>query len=161
MSRMFLNAVDKTNKIIEYALAICLAIMSISIFWQVFSRYVVGNSTSWSEELARLLMIFIVLLGSAVALRRGQMLSVEVLSEVLVGEKKKRFIGIFVNAISLIFYFVLLIYGYQLTDRVSGQTLPGLGISMYWLYLALPVGGFFLIVNAIANIVENIKEVKK
>ncbi|MGO4890552.1 TRAP transporter small permease [Anaerobacillus sp. MEB173] len=155
-----LNIVDKTNKIIEYMLALFLAIMSCAIFWQVFSRYIVGSSTSWSEELARVLMVFIVLLGSAVALRKGQMLSVEVLSE-LIDDTKKRYLSIVVNAFSIIFYFVLFYYGYLLAEKVSGQTLPGLGISIFWLYVALPAGGFFLIVNAVANILENIKEVKK
>lgn len=155
---MYITTVDKINKVLEYILGLFLAVMSASIFWQVFSRYVVGNSISWSEELARILMVYIVIIGSALALRRGQLLSVEVLPEVL-QQKSRRMLKIIVNVVSLLFYAVLFTYGQTLAENVSGQTLPGLGISMYWFYIALSIGGFFLIINNIANILEGLREV--
>ncbi|PTL38371.1 TRAP transporter small permease [Alkalicoccus saliphilus] len=159
ISEYYIKVVDNINNVVGYVLAAFLAIMSITIFWQVFSRYLIGTSIPWSEELARILMLYIVLLGSALALRKGQLLAVEVLPEILQKKNKSR-LKLFVNLLSLFFYFILLYYGFTLAESVSGQRLPGLGISMFWFYFALSLGGFFLVINAVANILEDAKEVR-
>ncbi|TQR18773.1 TRAP transporter small permease [Psychrobacillus soli] len=154
------NAMDRLNKVIGYVLALFLSVMVAVIFYQVFSRFVMGSSTSWSEELARILMLYIILLGAAIAIRRGQLLAVEVLPDILKGNAKRN-LSIITNVFSALFCAILVFYGYGLALNVSSQTLPGLGVSMFWMYFALPFGGLLILVNAVFNIWSIIREVKK
>ncbi|GIO20353.1 sialic acid TRAP transporter small permease protein SiaQ [Oceanobacillus oncorhynchi subsp. incaldanensis] len=152
----FMFLLNTCNRIVEVFLAIALSVMSLAIFYQVFSRYVMGSATSWSEELARTLMIYIVLLGSALALKRGEMLSVDLISEML-KKKSNKILQIIVNSLSIIFYIILVIFGFEMAERVGGQSMQGLGISMYWFYFSIPLGGVFLTLNSLGNIIELIR----
>ncbi|PIC73381.1 TRAP transporter small permease [Sporosarcina sp. P17b] len=154
------NAMEKLNKFIGYVLALFLSVMVIVIFYQVFSRFVMGSSTSWSEELARILMVYIILMGSAIALGRGQLLAIEVLPDILKGNAKLM-LSIITNGFSAIFCVILVFYGYGLALNVADQTLPGLGVSMFWMYFAMPFGGLLILMNAGFNIWGILREVKK
>jgi TRAP-type C4-dicarboxylate transport system permease small subunit len=108
------------------------------------SRYLFGTQASWSEELARLLMVWLALLGSALVCREEKHLGLDVVVCAWPDELQ-RFARLFGYA--AIFAFALLILGWggwQLVDQRfdSGQALPALGVSRAWFYLALPVSGF-------------------
>ncbi|MDT8858929.1 TRAP transporter small permease [Alkalihalobacillus sp. MEB130] len=144
----YVGAVDFINRMVGYVLALMLSLMSIFICWQVFARKVIGSSLSWSEEVSRFLMVWVVLLGAAYALKRGELIAVEILPEYL-SDKGKKIIFLIVSLISLVFYVVLMFFGWQITQSVAVQIAPGTGISMFWVYLSLPVGGALLILNTL------------
>jgi TRAP-type C4-dicarboxylate transport system permease small subunit len=150
---MYIRAIDKMNKFFGYALAFIIALMTIIIFWQVIARYVVGSSLAWSEELSRFLMILMILIGSSLALRDNQLISVEILPEILRGKAKKWLI-ILVHSISTFFYIILMIYGLKVAQSFSNQIAPGTGISMFFIYLSLPIGGLLLLLNTLSCIFE-------
>lgn len=154
------NIVTNINKLLGYIIALFLTVMVVAIFYQVFSRFVVGQATAWSEELARLLMIYVVLFGAAIALRKGELLSVDILPELLKKQGKRK-LSIIVNLFSVFFSVILVYYGFILALKVTVQTLPGLKISMFWMYLALPLGGLFMLINAIFNLWSPAQEVEK
>jgi len=149
----YINFIDILNKFFGFTLAFVMAIMSILIFWQVLARYVLGSSLAWSEELSRFLMIFLVLIGSSLALRQGGLLTVEVVPELVSGNLRK-WIKIATHLISIIFYIILTIFGWKLAQLFANQIAPGTGISMFWIYLSLPIGGFLLFLNSISCIFE-------
>lgn len=160
ISLKYIKLIDFLNKIFGYALAISMAFMSVIIFWQVFSRYVMGSSLAWSEELSRFLMIFMVTIGSALALRDGKLIAVEIIPEILKGKVKKILI-ILVHLISIVFYIILMIYGLKVADSFGNQIAPGTHISMYFIYLSLPIGGLLLLLNSITCILEQFIEGKE
>ena len=59
---------DKLNRILEIVLVTLLGIMVINVSWQVFSRYVLANPSSFTDELARYLMIWLGVMGTAYVL---------------------------------------------------------------------------------------------
>lgn len=148
------------NKLIGWTVALLLAIMSLLIFWQVFSRTLVGTSLTWSEELSRFIMIWIVLLGSCVALLKNEHIVVNVLAN-YVSEKTKKSIDIFIYLISIVFFIVLVIYGWDLGQASVSQKAPSTGISMFWAYLSIPVGAVLLILNSISLILERLFYIQK
>lgn len=53
------------NKVIEALLAVIFGLLVIDVVWQVVSRYVVGQSSSFTEEFARFSLIWLTVLGAA------------------------------------------------------------------------------------------------
>lgn len=153
LSRRYIYFIDMLNKFFGYALILIMSVMTIIIFWQVIARYVVGSSLAWSEELSRFLMIYMVLIGSSIALRNNDLIAVEILPEVLKGKAKKALV-VLTHLISMVFYVVLIVYGLSVADSFGNQIAPGLGISMYFIYLSMPIGGVLLLLNSITCIIE-------
>jgi TRAP-type C4-dicarboxylate transport system permease small subunit len=157
-----LKGIDRVNKFLVYVVAIILIVMSIVISFQVFSRFTLSNSLEWSEELSRYLMIWLVFLGTAVALRKKSLIGVEALSERL-GFKKERALKTVVHIVSIIFFGILIFKGFEMLGHVANQKSPAMKIPMTYPYAAIPVGAFFMVMNSIAVLIEyyTVKEEEK
>lgn len=157
---LYIRTIDMLNKFFGYALAFIMAFMTIIIFWQVIARYVVGSSLAWSEELSRFLMIFMIMIGASLALRENQLISVEVVPEMLRGRVKK-WLTVIVHLISIFFYTIIIMFGWKVAQSFGNQIAPGTGISMFFIYLSLPLGGVLLLMNSITCILEEFIEKKE
>ncbi|MEJ8543869.1 TRAP transporter small permease [Brevibacillus borstelensis] len=151
--QQYTRFVDFLNMVCGWCLAAIIAVMSILIFWQVVARYAIGSSLAWSEELSRFLMIFMVLIGAAVALGKGSLIAVEIVPE-MARESLKKWIKTATHLLSIVFYAILIVYGWKLAQNFSGQIAPGTGISMFWIYLSLPMGGLLLLLNSLSGVIK-------
>lgn len=158
--RTVVRAVDGINWIVGWFLAALLLIMSALISWQVFARYVMGNSLSFSEEVSRFSMVWMAMLGAAFAYRQGSLISVDLLSS-MSGPKSQRALSIAIALASVAFAWVLLDQGWAITERVARQTAPSTRVSMAWLYGAMPAGAALIGLNALAIIAEDLSGGRK
>ena len=85
----FIGFINKLNLWIFNGLAILFGLVTILTIYQVFARYVLNNPIVWSEEIVRYSMIWIVMLGTAVALRQGLLVSVEIILHIVPRKVKK------------------------------------------------------------------------
>lgn len=152
--RQTLKAIDTLNKLVGIAVAMILGVMSILIIMQIICR-IAGYPLAWSEELARYLMIYLVFLGSSLALRHHRLVAIELLPELL-SETNRKVVRITVMGICIAFFILLLVQGIDILNRVSVQSSAALGLSMSIPYAAIPIGALLLIINAIAVILETI-----
>ncbi len=108
--------------------------------FQVLTRFVLHQPASWTEALTRVLLVWMVCLGAALAVRAGALVAFDVLRNIGGGRFGKFFqlVGL---AFSVLFFAMLAWTGYEIADRVRFQNLAGLEISIAWSYAALPVGG--------------------
>ncbi len=116
------------------------ALMATFTCYQVFMRFVLGQPSTWSEVLVRSIMIWTVYLAAAAAFREGAMIAAEVLVRA-VPRQLGRALQIFSGALALLFLVILVWTGIDMVMRTQSQTLAGLEIPIFWIYLALPVGG--------------------
>ncbi|MDF2788651.1 MAG: C4-dicarboxylate transport system permease small protein [Neobacillus sp.] len=151
--QQIVKMVDSLNKAVGVILSVMLGVMSILIILQVISRFVISFPLTWSEELSRYLMIYIVFAGASLAMRHNQLISIELLPE-LISAKKRKFVIIIVATLSMVFFGLLFFQGLNMLEHVSAQTSPGLGISMAYAYAALPIGSLLLALNALALMIE-------
>lgn len=151
---LLIRGVDNINRVVGWVLAALMAIMTVLISWQVFARYVMGNSLTFSEEVSRFSMVWLTMLGAAYAYRHGSLIAVELLSD-SAGPRLQRALRLSITVASCLFAWVLLREGLSITERVSGQTAPSLRISMAWLYAAVPAGALLILVNAGAIVAES------
>jgi TRAP-type C4-dicarboxylate transport system permease small subunit len=142
-----LKCLSRMNAALSGALKVLLVvvflILVVDVIWGVGSRYLFGTQTSWSEELARLLMVWLALLGAALAARENRHLGLDVLVRSW-PDDIRRLATLFITLLTILFAGWIMAWGgIELVEQrfASGQTLPALGISRGWFYLALPVSG--------------------
>jgi TRAP-type C4-dicarboxylate transport system permease small subunit len=155
---MFAKIKKVFDGFLEILLTVVMTILVLDVVWQVFTRYILKDPSSWTEELATFLMIWVGMLGASVALYRGAHLGIDY----FVGKfsaRKKLYTEIFVFVcIGLFSLLVMLIGGVGLVNRTFalGQVSPAMKIRMGYVYLALPVSGFFLVMYSIELLIERV-----
>ena len=131
------------------ACALLVSVCGLGLY-QVVTRFVLSQPSSWTEELTRRLLIWMVALGCAAAFRQGALVSVDLLYNSTRGAAR-RGLHAFIALVSLAFLGVLLWFGADIAWRIRHQTFSSLDLSIAWAYAALPVGALFSIVAVIAN----------
>jgi C4-dicarboxylate transporter DctQ subunit len=121
--------------------------------YQVLTRFVLHQPSTWSEALTRTLLIWMVCIGVALAVRVGALVAFDVLRNIA-GGRFAKFFQLLGLGFSVFFFGLLTYYGYQITERVRFQNLAGLEISIAWSYAALPVGGVLSTIAAILSFVR-------
>src|SRR5699024_3233180 len=153
--KVYINFIDTLNTSLRYIVSTLFIIMVSLVFLQVLTRFVVNYPISWTVEISRYLMIYIIFLGSALLVRKRAHIAVDFLLEI-VKSKAKSILDMIVLIVSIIFFAILLVFGTQLTFIVIGQTTPNLQFSMAWDYAAVPIGGLLMFLNALAVLFEKI-----
>ena len=119
--------------------------------WQIVTRFIIERPAEWTEVLIRFSLIWMVFLGIPMAFRIGAMVSVDVLYR-WSGARLRRFLDTMVAVAALLLIGVIVVVGWRYAQRGSVQSVIGLeDVSMFWAYLALPVGGVFSVVAIIGN----------
>ncbi|MHA7819856.1 MAG: TRAP transporter small permease [Erythrobacter sp.] len=125
--------------------------MTAVIGWQVFGRFVLGSSPSWTEQTALVLMIWYVFLAAAAGVWERFHIRIEILEGRLEPASVRR-LRIAIHAVIAIFGLVLLVYGAQLTWLVRDHVIPSLGISRAFAYLPIPFAGLLATIFSIGRI---------
>ncbi|MGD9808763.1 MAG: TRAP transporter small permease [Deferribacterales bacterium] len=143
----------------EAVLVVLLSAMSIIIGVQIFMRYVVQESLTWSEELARYLFIWVSYIGVSYAVKRHAHIRVEA-AVMFMPPKVKKYVYIFSNVIFLVFALMVVKEGFILSMKIFnfGQSSPAMGIPMGYVYLAPAVGFLLVFIRLIQSLIKNIKE---
>lgn len=135
--------VAAVESVLDKILLLIFTVMVVAIVWQVFARYVLLRPTVWSEELARYLMVWTTMLGSALVVRRGGHVAVTVFVELLPA-RVQHAIGFFRDALTILMAGYLAYCGYGFALAGARRTSSGLGIPMTYPYAAIFIGGLFL-----------------
>ncbi len=143
----------RLGALLETIVAVTLGAMAALVIYQVAARYGLGRPPSWTEELARYLQVWLVLLAAPVCLERGLHLAVDYVTPRLPATPR-RIVRTGVLLLILVFSTLLLVYGVRLLRVAAVQVSPALGISMVWPYLALPVSGALLALESIVLIAK-------
>lgn len=159
---MFGKIKEVMDKALELLLMISVAALVLDVLWQVFTRKVMGDPSQWTEELAIFLLIWVSLLGAAVALGRGAHLGIDYFVEKL--SIRNRFLTeIFVFVIVFWFSAYVMVYGgldLVLSTLEMDQRSPVWNIPMGYVYLAVPISGVFMVMYSLIGVVERTKELK-
>ena len=130
-------------------------VMTVMIFLQVIYRYVLGESLSFSEELARYMFIWSVAMGSALALRTRSHIGVEILVERLPASMAKP-AKVLACVLSLVFYGMLIWYGFEMVGETMDQESAALELPMGYVYLAVPLSAIVLFICEIKNVLDDL-----
>jgi TRAP-type C4-dicarboxylate transport system permease small subunit len=140
------------SRISLYVAGIGLVAMTLIVFWQIFVRFVLGWSNSWTEVTAILVMSWFIFLGAAAGVRENSHLGFDVLLYVLPNGSKK-VLRTISDVVVLAFAIGMIIYGWSLVQLQWRERLPSLGISGAFRYLPLFAGGILIALFSIERIV--------
>jgi len=148
-------------------LAICLLmLMAFVSFFQVVTRFVFEQPSTWSEVTSRTMNIWMIYLGLIVACRYGLLMAVDTLISHLHGRAKIILLAL-ISTISIVLFIIVAWYGMEMAFRVRFQALAGLRnpfsgntVSISWMYAALPIGALLSAVAVLAHLLDGIAQVK-
>jgi TRAP-type C4-dicarboxylate transport system permease small subunit len=119
----------------------------VAAFYQVVSRYVFGRTPAWTEEAARYLAIWVVLLTSALAIEFRGHIAVDLILARL--PRRLRLLTTSVGWAGILLFLVVFVYqSFQLLGVAWGQVTPGLGIPMVYIYSILPLAGTCMLISS-------------
>ena len=149
------------TKILAKVLIILMAAIVIDVSWQIFTRFILQDPSSFTEELAGFLLIWIGLLGASYALYTKAHLGIDVLMQ-KISDEKRHLAEIGIYSLVLLFAFFIPFYGgvnlVNITFSLK-QISPAMGIPMGYVYLVLPVTGVMMMYYSIVFMVTALKKV--
>ncbi|MBI5579746.1 MAG: TRAP transporter small permease [Deltaproteobacteria bacterium] len=147
---------DILNKCIRVATIAILSVITVMVSVEVVLRYLFGTSLYITEEFTRYSLVWMVFLGSSFAIRENSHFRMEIFVDRFRGRTISGF-NLAAQLLLGIFLVFLIVEGIVALSFQFEQIIPTLNISMFWFYLALPVGGALMILNLLPKIWENIQ----
>ncbi|MBN2600543.1 MAG: TRAP transporter small permease [Candidatus Marinimicrobia bacterium] len=138
---------------------ILILLMAASVFnvlWQVFTRFILKHPSSYTEELARFLLIWIGMLGAGWASGQKMHLAIDYFT-LKFKPAFQRYFGLFIQAIIFLFaFFVMIIGGLRLVSitLALNQTSAALQIKLAYVYMVLPISGIIIMFYALVSFID-------
>ncbi len=150
---------QKVNRILEIVLIFLTSILVLDVLWQVFSRYVLSSPSSFTDELAGYLLIWVSLLGAAYVAGRREHLAIDIMLQ-RSGPARQRILRIIIQSVILGFSFTVLVIGGSwlvYTRFYLGVTSAALQIPLGYVYIVLPASGLLIVFYSIGHLRDAIK----
>lgn len=148
------------DSLLKMALVVLMITLVLSTTWQVVSRYLLGDPSSWTEELARFALIWSGLLGAVYAYRTHAHIGIDLLAGKLAAGNRK-VLDIFITLSVIVFaLFVIVVGGANLVlvTVLLEQTSAALGWQMAWVYSILPISGMWIIWYALVDLIARVRD---
>ena len=152
---------QKIDKITEGGLVVLMSLLVLDVLWQVASRYILRSPSSFTDELARYLLIWVALIGAAYVTGKNMHLAIDILPGKLEGAKAvllHRFIYLLILVFALL---VMVVGGIRLVyiSFALGQLAATLQVSLAYVYISLPVSGLLICFYCIHELIKGRAEV--
>ncbi|NPA36138.1 MAG: TRAP transporter small permease [Chlorobi bacterium] len=146
----------KIDKILEYVLIVFMSILVIDVLWQVLSRYVLSSPSSFTDELAGFLLIWVGLLGAAYAAGKQGHLAIDLVVQRSRPEVQKR-LNIAINIVIALFALLVMITGGSwlvATRFMFNVNSAALHLPLGYVYIVLPLSGLLILYYSILFIIK-------
>lgn len=142
------------NQILNVLAGVSFLAMVALTCWQVFTRYILQNPSSWSEELVSYLFAWMALLGSSIVVGERGHMNIPILVDKM-GPAAKKALSIVAEVIACLFAGIILVFGgVQITNLAMGQMTSSLGVPIGVFYVVLPLCGVLNMLFTLLNILE-------
>lgn len=143
---LFTRVVDKINLWAKWACIVSSGAVFLLAIAQILFRYVFKISAPWTEEAARYLMIWMALLAAGLAFKNGEHFNIDFLTNRM-KPRHQVSLSLWMSLIAGLFILSIILWGIPFAKLGFFTTSPGLQISMFLPYLAVPVGGALMLLN--------------
>jgi TRAP-type C4-dicarboxylate transport system permease small subunit len=145
---------NKVSKILEWIMIVIFALLVLDVLFQVFSRYVLGESFTWTEEFARFALIWMTILGAAYLNGKKEHLSMDFLYQKFSSSNQKK-VAILIEVLIFLFALVVMVIGglnLVYTTLHLEQLSGTLRIPLGYVYAIMPFSGFLIMCFSVYHI---------
>lgn len=157
----------RIRRLIDQFLAVSLIVLVgvavINVLWQVITRWILADPSSYTEELARYLLIWIGVLGSAYAAGKKMHLAIDLLPNHLEG-RGRHILEIVIESMILLFAIsVMVVGGVRLMALAftMGQVSAAMGVPLGYVYIVIPLSGALIAFYSVDSIVGRIQALRQ
>jgi len=139
--------------------AVCLVLMVVlcaDVFLGVFSRYVLVSTFTWYDEIARGCFTWLVFLGAAVGVKQHAHFRLHLLVAKL-SPRAQQAAEVFGFLMVIVLGLVLIQQGWALVELGQFQQTPVMGLSKFWIYVAIPVGGALMLLYTLPPLFRSLR----
>lgn len=156
------NIKPKVDVILKWILVFIMAAMTINVLWQVFTRFIMQDPSSYTEELARYMLIWIGILGASYVAGQKMHLAIDLLSTKLNAVNKSYLEIVIQLSIFLFSFFVMVIGGIRLVQitLTLNQISAALQIPLGYVYTVVPISGALMMFYSLTFIIEELSKKK-
>lgn len=148
------------DKLLELICSAIFVVMIATVLYQIFTRTVLNNPNTMTEELVRFGLVWLAMLATAYVVGKRSHLAVTILSDNL-KPANRRMLEVFVQVLFLVFAGLIMVYGgWKAMSVTMGQIPPSLSVPMGYVYLAVPVSGFIMFVYSLLNLMQGKTEIE-
>ena len=147
-------------RILDGALAVMVGLLVLDVLLGVASRYLWGAQVKWTEELATLLLVYVSIFGIAAAFDRSAHLGIDALTSHFDAKTRKQ-LALSAHVVTLAFVVIVFeIGGWMLVRQavVNWNVLPALQVSDVVMFLPLPLGGLFVLLSELRNLLADARK---
>ena len=144
---------DYLAKALRWLLVLEMVGLVICVSTQVFSRYVLGASVPWTEELARYVLVYLTFTGTALAAHENSHIRVDFVVEAL-PRALRRPLYLLSDLLMCVAAAILLYYGWRFAYLAKNTVSPAIDQSMAWVYAAMPCAGLLMLVYGLRRLFE-------
>lgn len=141
---------------VKYLVGVLLAAMVAIVFWNVVSRYFLGASIAWSEEISRFMLIWIVFLGAGLAYVKDEHLALDILIKA-VPKKVAQVMQVIADLGVLYAIYIIVVGGYNLTMQSWDWLTPAAAVPYAYVYLVIPMAGAAMLIMTSYKLIVHIK----
>lgn len=147
---------ERVDKTLAITLVIIMALMVLNVLWQVCSRFLLGSPSSFTDELARFLLIWIGILGAAYVSGKNMHVAINVLPTKFSKQTQYRLKSVVRILVASFCLLVLVIGGSRLVyiTHVLEQYSPALQLPLSVVYIVIPISGLLIIYYQISDVLK-------
>lgn len=146
----------KLNRVLEVFLVFLMSILVVDVLWQVFSRYLLSSPSSFTDELAGFLLIWVGVLGAAYVAGRQEHLAIDILLQKSPPARRKK-IQYFIHVVIFLFSLSVMVVGgviLMYTRFVLQVKSAALQLPLGYVYIILPISGLIIMYYEVIHILE-------
>ena len=144
------------NKVLEIFLVILMSVLVLDVLWQVISRYLLTSPSSFTDELAGFLLIWVGVLGAAYVAGRQEHLAIDILIQ-RSSPARQRSLGLIIHALILLFALgVMVVGGASLVYSrfILDVKSAALQLPLAYVYSVLPISGAIIVYYEILHMID-------
>jgi TRAP-type C4-dicarboxylate transport system permease small subunit len=155
--KLITDLVNKLDPVLRVILAVMMAALVVDVTWQVLTRFILPQPSSFTEEVARFLLIWVSLLGGAYAYREQSHLGFNLLVRNMSLKNQVRIHKFSCVLVAIFAILVLIIGGSNLVylTWLLGQHSPVLDVPMAFIYTVIPASGLLFLLYSLHFFLQN------
>ena len=142
--------ITSVRKLVKLIIMIMFGLLVLVVFAQVIARFVFNDPFRWSEELARYLQIWMIILTSSICIRKGTHIAIDYATHALPFIYRK-LLKLVLLLLIMFYLIIIIVYGAKIISIITMQISPAMQIPIYIVYLAVPIGGFLMFIEALIS----------